>query len=281
MACSSRLGTACFLQFIEESHGERVTQREWHAIRILTEVEHGSRLTRARASHADTEAVVGHLESSTESAPAGSIERLRASVEADRPTEGTLRAMLYLSNHGVPKTLAKVRGNDPPSTQTQYAAAITADGRTYVQKYDSAAIMASALHELHVATYTVVATRDGTSVDIDSGEALSLVESGWREHQEQNKVIPDHIIYSTTVEFEGARYGHHSSKPAEIRQFIKQFPLGAIASVCEERKGSTLANPDRNTYENVELSTRELEAFLQEPDENQITPPLNPENTSH
>lgn len=272
MACSSRQGTACFIEFINEECGVRITQRDWHGVRMLAEVEHGQRLTRARASQKNTDDIVDYLERQVASGDGDGIERLRAAVAADNPTEGTLRAVSYLAVNGVHETLAKVRGEKKPEREADSYAAVVRDGNTtFVQTYDSAATMAHALRGFSPAAYSVTQTKDGVTSEVSQSDTAILIRQGWRDHQEQSKVVPDYIVYSAAVEsmVDGVpqTFVHHSTDPAQVRGFVRAFPYGSKVTVYEERKGSTVAQPDKQTYENVELSANEVEAFMAEPDE--------------
>lgn len=125
MACSRQPGVAPFLDFIEQTSGERITQSEWHTIRQLAAEDSGLSLSRKKVGEehlAEGMQALAHsiyLDEGVDFADgqsAGSFhasyDSLQESLKGVGVTEGTDRALAYLSRNGVRTVLAGVRGEE-------------------------------------------------------------------------------------------------------------------------------------------------------------------------
>lgn len=125
MACSKQAGVAPFLHVIEAATGEKVTQSEWHAIRVLAAEASGEDLSRARVS--ENEAIYAlyylqwlnaklikgdeEMERNHDAAVLAAALDIRAATT--NVTKGTIATINYLSENGVGETLSLIRGEAP------------------------------------------------------------------------------------------------------------------------------------------------------------------------
>ena len=128
MACSKQAGVAPFLHVIEAATGEKVTQSEWHAIRVLAAEASGEDLSRARVS--ENEAIYAlyylqwlnaklikgdeEMERNHDAAVLAAALDIRAATT--NVTKGTVAAINYLSENGVEETLSRIRGENKDVT---------------------------------------------------------------------------------------------------------------------------------------------------------------------
>lgn len=124
MACSKQPGPRLYISFIENVFNEKVTQSDWHALRQAAEADSGVKLTRARASRDEVEAVNAELLAAFgdrvgsgvfDDASTREFEELSAELAEKSPnvvnTRGTLAVLRYLAENGVAETLSSVRGD--------------------------------------------------------------------------------------------------------------------------------------------------------------------------
>lgn len=120
MACSSKPGVKPFLDFIEATTGQKITQTDWHDIRQLATEEHvvawtegnerglrfGDKLPKSKATTEQVITSIGNLKTSLgEDASFPMATRL----QSQNVTQGTVHCVNYLAKNGVGATLAKIR----------------------------------------------------------------------------------------------------------------------------------------------------------------------------
>ena len=123
MACSKQAGVAPFLHVIEAATGEKVTQSEWHAIRVLAAEASGEDLSRARVSENEAIYALHYLQWLNAKLIKGDEEMERnhddaviaaaLDIRAANVTQGTIATINYLSKNGVGETLSLIRGEAP------------------------------------------------------------------------------------------------------------------------------------------------------------------------
>lgn len=276
MACHTKAGTAQFVNYLEKRYEVKITQEDWHAVRTLAEVEKGSTLRRSKLTESETEKLIRNLSIGDDTE---SIKSLKDSLNGERPTEGTARALYYLRNYGVSETLDRIRsGRKSEGKIGSYGVKVVVSengaAREYVFNVNSAEDAGHLVKSVKgMVTYEVSETReDGTNTVMDPTDAMRFIEHGWANYKDLHAVIPDRVSYAVQIRVRDGQHGelalnYQARTPADVQKIVDEAGNGLVElTVAEERTGHTLANPDQTKTEYVTLSDDAVKDLLDNSD---------------
>lgn len=119
MACSRQHGPAAFITFVEETTGERISQRDWHDLRKMAAADGYPMGKKAQPEDRNDEAVAA-LVASLNLQNESDTDDVKAALAGVENSEATLSVIDYLAKNGVEDTIAKVyeaRGETPPNSR--------------------------------------------------------------------------------------------------------------------------------------------------------------------
>jgi len=273
MACASQPGPAAFIGYINEHYGERVTQSDWHAVRMLAEAETGRSLTRSRANKASVEKIADYLvKADGGDVDSSDSQSFKAKLMETENTEGTLATVSYLSRYGVSETLSKVRQKSKPVRASEFAVGveIVENGvpRQYNYVVESEEALASLVGDIPKhAQVNVSAKTDEGYKDLSPTEIDNTVRAGAVSNRERNTVIPDTTSYSVSMEAVAPNgavqvWNGHIESLDKLREHVAGSTGVRSIKIAENRSGYTLAEPDRRQTQMVDLTDEEVKNLL-------------------